>query len=125
MAREDWSPAKLAEKATGSAHDWWGASVEVEAFLDQLITWRELGFNLCWQRDDYDRYESLPAWARQTLAERAKDPRPHVYEAKEFEAADTVVRRVLQYAYCHHIERLMILGNFKLLCEIDPAAIYQ
>ncbi|MHB8865720.1 MAG: hypothetical protein ACYC6N_25360 [Pirellulaceae bacterium] len=41
------------------------------------------------------------------------------------EPADTVIRRVLRYAYCHHIERLMILGNFMLLCEIDPAAIYQ
>ena len=40
MAREDWSPAKLAEKATGSARDWWGVSAEAEAFLDQLITWR-------------------------------------------------------------------------------------
>ena len=38
---------------------------------------------------------------------------------------DTVINRVLQYAYCHHIERLMILGNFMLLCEIHPSAIYQ
>jgi deoxyribodipyrimidine photolyase-like uncharacterized protein len=37
----------------------------------------------------------------------------------------TAARRVLRYAYCHHIERLMILGNFMLLCEIDPTSIYQ
>jgi deoxyribodipyrimidine photo-lyase len=38
MVREDWSPERLAEKATGSAQGWWGTSAEAEAFLDQLIT---------------------------------------------------------------------------------------
>ncbi|HMO13374.1 MAG TPA: cryptochrome/photolyase family protein [Pirellulaceae bacterium] len=38
---------------------------------------------------------------------------------------DTVIHRVLDNAYCHHIERLMVLGNFMLLCEISPDAIYQ
>jgi deoxyribodipyrimidine photolyase-related protein len=38
---------------------------------------------------------------------------------------DTVIRGVLQNAYAHHIERLMILGNFMLLCEIKPADIYR
>jgi len=38
---------------------------------------------------------------------------------------DHVIKKVLQTAYCHHIERLMILGNFMLLCEIHPQAIYQ
>lgn len=38
---------------------------------------------------------------------------------------DTVIRRVLATGYCHHIERLMVLGNIMLLCEIHPDAIYQ
>jgi deoxyribodipyrimidine photo-lyase len=42
-----------------------------------LVTWREIGFNMCVRNPDtYDRYESLPEWARQTLAEHASDPRP-------------------------------------------------
>jgi deoxyribodipyrimidine photolyase-related protein len=41
------------------------------------------------------------------------------------EPVDNVIHRVLQTAYCHHIERLMVLGNFMLLCEIHPQAIYQ
>ena len=41
------------------------------------------------------------------------------------EPVDAVIRRVQRFAYCHHIERLMILGNFMLLCEIDPTAVYQ
>jgi deoxyribodipyrimidine photo-lyase len=64
-------------------------SAEAEAFLDQLITWRELGFNCCHMREDYDRYESLPAWARKTLAEHQGDARPHRYSLEEMEAART------------------------------------
>ena len=64
-------------------------SAGAEAFLDQLITWRELGYNMCFLRDDYDRYESLPGWARNTLEQHAPDIRPHVYSPEEFEAACT------------------------------------
>lgn len=85
----EWTPAGVAEKANGSSAGWWGASVEVESFLDQLITWRELGYNMCWQRDDYDRYESLPNWSQKTLAEHATDKRPYVYSFEQLEAAET------------------------------------
>jgi len=36
---------------------------------------------------------------------------------------DTVVARVKRHGYAHHIERLMVLGNFLLLCETDPRAV--
>ncbi len=64
-------------------------SESAEAFLDQLITWRELGYNMCWQREDYDQYESLPEWAQITLAKHDRDHREYCYELEEFEAANT------------------------------------
>ena len=39
--------------------------------------------------EDFERYESLPEWARATLAKHAKDPRPHLYSLAEFEAGAT------------------------------------
>ncbi len=87
--RADWSRRQLSNKADGSSTGWWGASEELESFLDELITWREIGYNMCSQRSDYDRYESLPDWAQTTLAEHARDPRPNVYELAQFEAAET------------------------------------
>jgi len=84
-----WTPDKIAGKPTGSARGWWGMSEEAESFLDELIIWRELGYNMCWQRDDYDQYDSLPDWARRTLDEHALDHRHHVYSLAEFESAAT------------------------------------
>ncbi len=87
--QEQWSPAKLADKATGSREGWWGMSRPAEAFLDELVTWREVGFNMSALTADYDQYESLPDWARKTLAEHAGDPREHVYSLDELESAGT------------------------------------
>ena len=73
----------------GSRQGWWGMSPSAEAFLDQLVTWRELGFNMCSKREDHREYASLPAWARATLEKHARDPRPELYDREELEAADT------------------------------------
>lgn len=89
MKREKWSPEKLSPKVTGSRSGWWGVSAAVEGFLDQLITWRELGYNMADREKDYDQYESLPDWARATLKKHARDPRPYLYEFHEFERAKT------------------------------------
>lgn len=89
MRHEQWSPNKLSTKASGAREGWWGASPSAEALLDQLITWRELGYNFCSHRSDYDQYDSLPEWAIKTLDKHAADPRPHVYELEDFEHART------------------------------------
>ncbi len=89
MGRAKWSPAKISGKVTGSTTGWWGATTPAEAFVDQLITWRELGFNSCVRHDSYDKYESLPDWAQKTLADHAKDRREHKYSLQQFEAAET------------------------------------
>jgi len=84
----DWSvDAVDGKKATGSSHDWWEIDPNAEAFLDELITWRELGYNFCAQRDDYDQYDSLPGWAKDSLANHAHDPRPAVYDLESLERA--------------------------------------
>ena len=38
---------------------------------------------------------------------------------------DHAIQAVLDTGYCHHIERLMILGNFMLLCDIAPDDVYR
>ncbi len=87
--REGWGPRQLASKATGSREGWWGMSPAAEAFLDELVTWRELGFNMCAHQDNYDKYESLPDWARMTLEKHARDKRDQLYSLRQLERAET------------------------------------
>lgn len=61
----------------------------VAVYLEELIVRRELAMNHAFYASDYDRYEVLPGWARQTLAEHAADPRPHLYTRAQFEAGET------------------------------------
>lgn len=74
---------------TGRRSGWWGLPQAAEEFLDQLVTWRELGFNLCALHPEYDRYDSLPPWAKATLETHRCDPRPYVYAQSQLEAAET------------------------------------
>jgi deoxyribodipyrimidine photo-lyase len=89
MAHENWFFDRISAKATGSRSGWWGMSEAAEAFLDQLITWRELGFNMCSKRHNYDQYESLPPWAVHTLRDHRRDGRHYLYDLEAFEAAAT------------------------------------
>lgn len=88
-AREGWTPGAIASKVSGKREGWWGMSPGAEAWLDQFITWRELGYNMSWRSDDYDRYESLPDWSRATLEKHGRDRRDYIYALDQFAAAAT------------------------------------
>ena len=88
-ANEGWSLERLGDKAGGQREGWWGMSENAEAFLDELVTWREVGFNMCAHNPDYDRYESLPEWARKSLELHEADPREHLYTIEQLERAET------------------------------------
>ena len=89
LEREGWL-GWTGARATGAREGWWGVSPAGESFLDQIVTWRELGFNMCVQHPDtYDRFESLPAWAQATLGKHEADPRAYRYGLEAFERAAT------------------------------------
>ncbi len=89
MGIENWTPEQLGAKAAGKRTGWWGVSPNAESFLDELVTWREVGFNMCAVQQNYDQYESLPEWAIKTLKDHENDFRPYLYSLEEFENAQT------------------------------------
>jgi deoxyribodipyrimidine photo-lyase len=88
MAREGWL-GDLPSRASGSREGWWGVGPEAEGFLDELVTWREVGYNMSAVRPDYDQYTSLPDWAARTLQAHAGDEREHLYGLDAFDEART------------------------------------
>ncbi len=85
---QHWTPSDCDTIKTGAKEGWWNMEATAEAFLDQLVTWRELGFNMCWQQR-YDQFETLPDWAQATLNHHAHDPRPNLYSQERLECAQT------------------------------------
>lgn len=86
---EGWAPGRLAGSVRGRRAGWWGMSPAAEAFLDQLVTWRELGYVHAARRPDHASYDALPPWALSTLAAHARDRRPRLYELGALEGART------------------------------------
>jgi deoxyribodipyrimidine photo-lyase len=110
---EGWTPDKLRPEARGGRAGW-GMGESATAFVDQLVTWRELGYNMCAFRSDYDRYDSLPEWARRTLAEHRRDPREYGYDLMAFETAAThdelwnaAQRQLLREGQMHNYLRML------------------
>jgi deoxyribodipyrimidine photo-lyase len=129
IAGEEKRPLPLfSGKASGGRAGWWKMSEGAEAFLDQLVTWRELGFNMCAGRGDYDRYDSLPEWARKTLADHASDRRPQIYSIERLRDAKTydpvwnaAQRELMREGRIHNYLR-MLWGKKILEWTPDPAA---
>ncbi|VBB42569.1 DNA photolyase FAD-binding protein [uncultured Desulfatiglans sp.] len=112
--KEGWFFDRLGLTAKGGRQGWWGMSESAEAFLDQLVTWRELGFNGCLFMEDYDAYASLPDWARATLERHRQDPREYVYDLAAFEGAAThdplwnaAQRQLLREGTIHNYLRML------------------
>lgn len=90
----------------------------LEGFLRQIIGWREF-MRAC--------YLLKGNKERTTNYFRHKKPLPKGFwdGTTGIEPIDTTIQKILDTGYCHHIERLMVLGNFLLLTETDPDAVYD
>lgn len=89
-----------------------------EGFIRQLIGWREFIRGMYECKGSYSRTKNFWGFDR-------KIPRSFYDASTGIEPIDETIKQVLKTGYCHHIERLMILGNFMLLCEFDPDEVYK
>ena len=89
-----------------------------EGFIRQILGWREFVRVVYEARGSQQRTTNYWGFTRKI---------PHSFwdGTTGIEPIDSTIRKVLSTGYCHHIERLMVLGNFMLLCEFDPDEVYR
>lgn len=90
----------------------------VEGFIRQIIGWREFMRGMYHIKGSHQRTRNFWNFKR-------KIPQSFYDGTTGIKPFDDSIKKALKTGYCHHIERLMILGNFMLLCEINPDDVYQ
>jgi deoxyribodipyrimidine photolyase-related protein len=89
-----------------------------EGFIRQIIGWREFIRAVYQLKGTQERTRNYWGFKR-------KIPESFWQGTTGIDPLDMVIKKVLTTGYCHHIERLMVVGNFMLLCEFDPDEVYR
>ena len=90
----------------------------LEGFVRQILGWREFIRGVYETKGVYERTANYWHFNR-------KIPKSFWNATTGIAPVDATIEKVLATGYCHHIERLMVLGNFMLLCEFDPDEVYK
>ena len=90
----------------------------LEGFVRQIVGWREFIRGVYQWKGSTER--TLNFWGFER-----KIPESFWTGETGVEPLDQTIKKVLNTAYAHHIERLMIIGNFMLLCEFKPDEVYR
>ena len=89
-----------------------------EGFIRQIVGWREFIRGVYEVKGTEERTTNFWKFKR-------KIPPSFYNGTTGILPIDQTIKKILQTGYCHHIERLMVLGNFMLLCEFDPDEVYK
>ena len=89
-----------------------------EGFIRQIIGWREFIRGVYTVKGSEERTKNFWGFKR-------KIPKSFYNGTTGILPVDDSIKKILKTAYAHHIDRLMILGNFMLLCQFDPDEVYR
>lgn len=89
-----------------------------EGYIRQIIGWREYMRGIYWLK--------MPDYASENFFNNTRSL-PEFYWTGETDMAcmSAVITQTKQEAYAHHIQRLMVTGNFALLAGIDPHEVHE
>jgi len=111
-------PLDLCRRAEAQWRDGRAPLNAVEGFIRQILGWREFVRGIYWLK--------MPGYL-ETNALGAANRLPDFYWTGETDMAcvAAVVAETRAHAYAHHIQRLMVTGNFALLAGIDPHELHE
>ena len=112
------SPQQIIDKALTEAPKYNIPLNSLEGFIRQILGWREF------IRIVYERAGSLQR-TKNYWGFTRKIPASFWAGNTGIAPIDNVIKKALCTGYSHHIERLMVMGNFMLLCEFDPNEVFK
>ena len=111
-------PLKVCQQVEAAYHSGHAPLNAVEGFIRQIIGWRE------YVRGIYFR-EGRDYTARNELDHQRDLPPLFWGKPTKMHCMDQAVEQTKAEAYAHHIQRLMVTGNFALLAGVDPAQVHE
>lgn len=111
-------PMQIIEKAIAYSKQFPIPLNSLEGFIRQIMGWREF-IRLVYEREG-TRQRTTNYWKF-----TRKIPVSFWRGETGIPPIDITIKKILETGYCHHIERLMVLGNFMLLCEFDPDEVHR
>lgn len=89
---------------------------QVEGFIRQILGWREYVRGMYWV--------NMPNYSKQNFLNAQRNLPEFFWTGKtKMKCLQSAISQSLEYAYAHHIQRLMITGNFALLAGISPSQV--
>ncbi|MBL6761451.1 MAG: cryptochrome/photolyase family protein [PS1 clade bacterium] len=109
-------PLKVCQAVEARYHSGQAPLNAVEGFIRQILGWREFIRSLYWLK--------MPDYADSNFFDHDR-ALPDFYYSGETDMAcmREAIGATVTHAYAHHIQRLMVTGNFALLAGIAPAAV--
>ncbi|MCG8374597.1 MAG: cryptochrome/photolyase family protein, partial [Balneolales bacterium] len=112
------TPAQVIEQTMKFARENSVPLNSLEGFIRQIIGWREFMRGMYVAKGREQRTTNFWGFDR-------KIPASFYNGTTGILPIDVTIKKILETGYCHHIERLMVLGNFMVLCEFDPDEVYR
>jgi deoxyribodipyrimidine photolyase-related protein len=112
------SPHEVVSKVDAAYHAGHAPLSAVEGYIRQIIGWREYIRGVYWaqmpgydERNAFDHQRALPTW---------------FWTGKtKMRCLATAITQSLEQAHAHHIQRLMVIGNFALLAGLNPKELHH
>ncbi len=111
------TPREVVARAEAAYRQGTAPLAAVEGFIRQIIGWREYVRGIYWAH--------MPGYAEQNALHGQRDLPPWFWTGQtRMHCLQQAIGQSLRTGYAHHIQRLMIIGNFSLLAGLAPAAVH-
>ena len=112
------NPAEVIARAVAAGRDGSAPLEAVEGFVRQILGWREYVRGFYWSK--------MPGYAEENYFGHDRDLPPWFWTGEtQMNCLSQAIGSSLEDAHTHHIQRLMVIGNFALLAGLDPRQVHQ